>query len=267
MAPASISRTLCSVTPAMADAAASAPAPALPGAEQFNWPPLESDPEIFAQFAAKLGLEAGFTASEIFSFDAELLAPALMGFAGPAVAAIVCVRRMPDKKADDKSKGDLGVECNFYMDQTASLDNACGLIALIHAILNNPACALKDGSPLALFRDANQKTTPAERAVSLDGFTAIHDLYKVTAQEGNAETASGVHVHNGVEKTFHFIAYVINGKGQLIELDGTKVGPLVIAEGVAPEDLLAATGKELIRKCAEGEIDPSFASMALGPCY
>ena len=44
------------------------------------------------------------------------------------------------------------------------------------------------------------------------------------------ENADGVHVHNGVQKTFHFIAYVLNGKGQLVELDGTKVGPVVIAE-------------------------------------
>eukprot|EP01052_Picozoa_sp_SAG31_P047162 SAG31_NODE_9319_length_1298_cov_2.141785_1_plen_79_part_00 len=75
-----------------------------------------------------------------------------------------------------------------------------------------------------------------------------------------------MHVHNGVQKTFHFIAYVLNGKGQLLELDGTKVGPVVIAEGVSPEELLMATGKEFMRKLAAGEIDPdAHACMALGP--
>jgi hypothetical protein len=47
------------------------------------------------------------------------------------------------------------------------------------------------GSPLAQFREANKSTTPAERARSLESFTAIHDLYKKTAQEGNASNANG----------------------------------------------------------------------------
>lgn len=232
-------------------------------AEQFNWPPLESDPEIFADFAGKLGLE-GYTTSEIFSFDPEMLA--FMPFAGPACAAIACVRRMPEKKEADKAKGDPGVEVGYYMDQTSTLDNACGVIALIHSILNNPQMPLRPGCPLQLFRDANLTTTSAERATSLEGFTAIHDLYKATAQEGNADNADGVHVHNGVEKTFHFIAYTVNAKGQLLELDGTKVGPVVIAEGVGEADLLVAVGKEFMRKQGECEIDPDAASvMALGP--
>jgi hypothetical protein len=55
---------------------------------------------------------------------------AFLPFAGPAVAAIACVRRMPNKKADDKSRGDLGVDVAYYMDQTSSLDNACGVVRL-----------------------------------------------------------------------------------------------------------------------------------------
>ena len=34
-------------------------------------------------------------------------------------------------------------------------------------------------------------TSPAERAVSLDAFTAIHELYNETAQEGNQDNADG----------------------------------------------------------------------------
>jgi hypothetical protein len=45
----------------------------------FHWPPLESDPEIFADFAKKLGL-VGYTTGEVFSFDPEMLA--FLPFAG-----------------------------------------------------------------------------------------------------------------------------------------------------------------------------------------
>merc|ERR1739848_594707 len=43
------------------------------GADQFNWPPLESDPETFADFATKLGMRE-YTTGEVFSFDPEMLA-------------------------------------------------------------------------------------------------------------------------------------------------------------------------------------------------
>ncbi len=40
----------------------------------FVWPPLESDPAIFAGFAAQLGMDASFTVNEVYGFDEELLA-------------------------------------------------------------------------------------------------------------------------------------------------------------------------------------------------
>eukprot|EP00658_Telonema_sp_P-2_P007456 TRINITY_DN12780_c0_g1_i5.p1 TRINITY_DN12780_c0_g1~~TRINITY_DN12780_c0_g1_i5.p1 ORF type:complete len:165 (+),score=61.52 TRINITY_DN12780_c0_g1_i5:121-615(+) len=136
-------------------------------------------------------------------------------------------------------------------------------------ILNVPDMILADGSPLGQFREENKETTPEQRARSLEEFTAIHELYKETAAEGNEGNQDGVHVHkdeegNEVEKTFHFIAYVRNGKGQLVELDGTKAGPWVIAEGVSEQDFMAAVGAEYNRRIAEGEIDQAGAVMALG---
>jgi len=237
-------------------------------ADQFHWPPLESDPAIFADFATKLGLE-GYTTGEIFSFDPEMLA--FLPFGGPPSAVIACVRRMPDKKAKDLERGDPNAEVGFYMNQTGTLDNACGVIALIHCILNTPSMVLKPDSPLAQFRDANLGNDAAARASSLEGFTAIHDLYKVTAQEGNEDNQDGLHIHkdeqgNDVAKTFHFIAYVRNAKGQLVELDGTKQGPWVIADDVSEDGFMPAVGAEIQRRFAEGEIDPgASASMAIGP--
>ena len=59
----------------------------------------------------------------------------------------------------------------------------------------------------------------------------------------------------------HFTAFVINSAGQLIELDGTKKGPHVIAE--ACTDLLRGTIAEIQRRLSAGEISESLSMMTL----
>lgn len=81
------------------------------------------------------------------------------------------------------------------MKQTGKLDNACGLIAMMHGVLNNGegarccflcsfwrwrpqqsrysfvvAVGVDAGSPLAQYFDANKAATPEERASSLESF-------------------------------------------------------------------------------------------------
>ena len=71
---------------------------------------------------------------------------------------------------------------------------------------------------------------------------------------------------NEVAKTFHFVAYIRNEKGQVVELDGTKKGPWVVAENATAENFMELVGKEKDRRVAEGEIDQgAMAVMALGP--
>ena len=41
--------------------------------EQFNWPPLESNPEIFEKYCHDLGLPEEWGFGEIYGFEEELL--------------------------------------------------------------------------------------------------------------------------------------------------------------------------------------------------
>jgi ubiquitin carboxyl-terminal hydrolase L3 len=41
------------------------------------------------------------------------------------------------KRSEDKEKGSEDVTHDFYMKQTKVLDNACGIIACLHAVYNN----------------------------------------------------------------------------------------------------------------------------------
>jgi ubiquitin carboxyl-terminal hydrolase L3 len=39
----------------------------------FNWPPLESNPEVFSEYLLKIGMNESWGISEVYGFDEELL--------------------------------------------------------------------------------------------------------------------------------------------------------------------------------------------------
>eukprot|EP00354_Favella_ehrenbergii_P011262 CAMPEP_0170455272 /NCGR_PEP_ID=MMETSP0123-20130129/3292_1 /TAXON_ID=182087 /ORGANISM="Favella ehrenbergii, Strain Fehren 1" /LENGTH=121 /DNA_ID=CAMNT_0010718355 /DNA_START=36 /DNA_END=401 /DNA_ORIENTATION=- len=115
--------------------------------EPFNWPPLESNPDIFANYMHSAGLPARWTFGEIYGFEEDLLA----FIPQPCLAVIINAEFL--KKQEDRARGDLAVANDYYMKQTGVLDNACGVIACIHAILNNLGegdnkIKLEEGKPL-----------------------------------------------------------------------------------------------------------------------
>ena len=75
----------------------------------FEWPPLESNPDIFSEYLHSVGLPNEWTVLECFGLDDECLS-----FVNkPTLAVIANIERT--KKEDDKAKGDASVEANFYM--------------------------------------------------------------------------------------------------------------------------------------------------------
>ena len=78
----------------------------------------------------KVGLDKNVAVGEVFGFDEELLA----FLPQPIHATIVCYERL--KKEEDVQLGSADTPVNFYMKQSGTLDNACGIIACIHAAFN-----------------------------------------------------------------------------------------------------------------------------------
>ena len=76
------------------------------------------------------------------------------------------------------------------MKQTGVLDNACGVIACIHAILNNIGdgdnkIKLEENSVLEQMRTATAEQSPEERAASLEAngaFSAVHNNFAAQGQ-------------------------------------------------------------------------------------
>ena len=112
------------------------------------------------------------------------------------------------------------------MKQTEVLDNACGVIACIHSTLNNlDKFQLAEGSILSKYHESVKGSSPQERAHALEVNVEFQDAHKASAAQGQSDQAV-----IQADVRHHFIAFTINQKGQLIELDGQKEGPLVVKE-------------------------------------
>ena len=68
--------------------------------ENFNWPPLESNPEIFTDYLYKIGMSRDYSIGEVFGFDEELLA----FLPQPIHAIIVNVERLKKEEKEQKEK-------------------------------------------------------------------------------------------------------------------------------------------------------------------
>jgi ubiquitin carboxyl-terminal hydrolase L3 len=109
----------------------------------------------------------------------------------------------------------------FYLHQHSQFGNACGTIACVHSVLNNPdSISLSDGSPLQVFRDSNASLDADSLGWALADATSVHEASEESASGGQTETPDrDDHVDN------HFITFVMHG-GRLLELDGTQAGPI-----------------------------------------
>lgn len=77
--------------------------------KEFDWPPLESNPEVFTKYLHGIGMSNNVAIGEVFGFDEELL-----GFLPqPIYATIVCYERL--KKEEDVNLGSEENQVAFYM--------------------------------------------------------------------------------------------------------------------------------------------------------
>jgi ubiquitin carboxyl-terminal hydrolase L3 len=233
-----------------------------PSSVTFQWPPLESNPEIFEEYMHQMGLPEPWGFSELFGFEEDLLAFVPQ----PVVAVIVNYERLVETKKEDStttttttpgSTMDTTTSVNYYMKQTETLDNACGVIACLHAIFNNmELIALEEGKTLSKYWENAQGKTPEERAILLEGFTEFQQQHKAFASQGQSNLAE-----SQSDVKHHYVAFVVNAGGQLVELDGTKPGPQMVAENC--QDLLRGSIAEVQKRLTNGEVSESLSMMVL----
>ncbi|CEP11176.1 hypothetical protein [Parasitella parasitica] len=180
-----------------------------------SWVPLESNPEVWNKIIHKAGVDEKYNYEDVLGFDPELLA-----MLPPNVEAIVFL--FPITEAYEKFKEEeeahltqkeqnISPEVIFFKQ---TIDNACGMIALLHSVASN--------SP-GLFNDIIEEAIPMsadERAELLENSKELAELHASAATEG--QTAAPC-ADDSID--LHFICFIEVGE-HLYELDGRKAFPI-----------------------------------------
>lgn len=201
------------------------------------WTPLESNPEVITEYAASLGLD-----NNVLSFcDIMSTEEWALDMVPRPVHAVIMVYPIKDSsEARSKAQrvkieqdGQVVANDTYYMKQT--VPNACGTVAILHAIGNLPpdlfnTVVAKDSFLWKFFSDTKgapadsgdtsvQKMTPQAIAQYLEEDTAIDALHGAASAQGQSEAPPDNLTNN------HFVCFSLKG-GCVYELDGRKEFPI-----------------------------------------
>ncbi|KAK0386896.1 hypothetical protein NLU13_5209 [Sarocladium strictum] len=224
--------------------------------------PLESTPEIFNQLSTSLGARPCLEFQDVLTLDEPNLFP------HPAIALILVfpttnqyeARRVAEFAADT---GPSSVEDDQIMWFPQTINNACGLYGILHALSNGIGRSfLEPGSWLANLLATSRYMSPMERASLVEDSAQLEVAYAEVAVQG--ESCQPERAEDDVD--FHYICLVRSPKnGHLYELDGDRKGPIDRGDVLLPEeDLLGQGALQVVREYFEnGEDGIGFSLMAL----
>ncbi len=251
-----------------------------------KWKPLESNPEVMNKYLERLGVRTENCPLEfcdVYGLDNELLS-----MVPQPVAAVLLVYPINEAAEEynaevmeatlklgkkDEETGEVTAtpgSAAFFTAQTIS--NACGTIAILHAIGNNKnffyppqssdaeaddkEILVPDGFA-AKFFEATKNMTPDQRAKYLEGDDDLEEAQAASASEGQTSSPSAdddVHLH--------FVCFTRSPDGFLVELDGRKKFPIPHGRCEKPEDILEAAATA-IKKFIELAGDSALSSLAI----
>ncbi|TFK24439.1 peptidase C12, ubiquitin carboxyl-terminal hydrolase 1 [Coprinopsis marcescibilis] len=247
--------------------------------DKLRWIPLESNPEVFNKWAQRAGLiTAQDSFSDVYGLDDDLLALV----PHPTKAVILLFPDVPDAKKHQKEEdARISVQGSqphldptiFYVRQKIS--NACGTIALIHALANSDV-SWAPHSALHNFIIEGQEKTPEERAEILQNRTLFFNIHAESAQEGQSAANIDTDLHftcfvSAPDAKFRKIASgempaepqtTAGSELRLIELDGRRPGPI---DHGACTDLLKDVANLVKQRYLSQTESVYFNLMSLGP--
>jgi ubiquitin carboxyl-terminal hydrolase L3 len=219
----------------------------------FNWPPLESDPQIFSDYIQSIGADSSISFQEIYSLDYK----EMQVIESPVYAVVISYERaVPYQWNQNNFKESNYVP--FYMKQTEVLDNACGLIAMLHSVGNNlENLSIQENSVLSNLYLGTKNLNEEQRAKFLENFEEFKNSHKQFSNQGQSNLCED---QSDVKN--HFVAFIYLN-GNLVELDGLVNGPYIVKEGIQHQDLLDATIEELRKRLENNNITENLAIMYL----
>jgi len=229
-------------------------------AAEERWAALESNPEVLTNFCHQMGVTQAFQVVDVWGLDEDIL-----GFVPqPAIAMVLL---FPSKNPDgSRAREKLDVEVSGESDQIyflkqieGHLDNACGTIAMIHAILNNRSLLGiegKDTATLENFYNETKDMSPEDRGKHLDTYQPIATVHNSLLDAGQSSRVEA-------DKVCHHFVCVTAVGDSLVELDGAyNSGPNVVGK-LEGQTLLMAAAKFIKAKYINENPDGRFSLMAL----
>lgn len=184
--------------------------------------PLESNPDVFDKFAYNLGLLKSYSFNDIFSIDD----PSLLDFLPRPMVAIILLfpiqNTKPSLSSSSSSQSSTTKESTpIWLKQ--NFQNACGLYALLHILINNKHLLQKD-SILYDFLQQNNTLSSDQIDKFIISFT---NKFNQDFNESSGETTNP---NPEDEIDLHFISF-ISFKGKLWEMDGRSTDQVPLCLG------------------------------------
>ena len=201
-----------------------------------RWLSIESNPEVMNKFLHNCGLPGDkWEVLDVYELNEKVLA----ALPQPVLSLILlfplgekyeehCSQQENLSGSKQENPNDL-----YFMKQT--IGNACGSVAMIHAVANNlDRIQLKEGSILKKFLEDTSNQTPDRRAAALECNGKMCSAHDQVAKEGQTPA------QNFEDKVrYHYVAFVEKG-GHLFELDGRKASPINLGPTTREKFLLDA---------------------------
>ncbi|MCL4131707.1 UNVERIFIED_CONTAM: hypothetical protein GTU68_056828 [Idotea baltica] len=207
----------------------------------------------------EVGVEKDYSFVDVYGLDEDVLA-----IVPQPVKALILLFPISPSEEEFKDQQEQGIEAAgqdlssnvYFMKQYVG--NACGTIAVIHAIANNLSdVTLKDGA-LKTFIEQTKDKDPEAKGHDLEDFVGIAEAHDKLAKEGQTEAPD-----RDAKLDPHFIA-LVNVDGALYELDGRKKFP-VNHGPTSPESFLRDSASVCRLFMERNPSESRFAITALSP--
>ncbi|WBW74092.1 ubiquitin C-terminal hydrolase Uch1 [Schizosaccharomyces osmophilus] len=219
------------------------------------WKPLENNPEILEPYLRKLGI-SNASAFDLFTLDE------IPEYIPRPVGALLLVLPSPGKfdKSQKESKL-LSADSKEVVWFPQLVSNACGTVALMHAIANGSLSKKNNESEFTnvLLKNAREQTAD-QRANMLKDSEAVAKLHAEFAGEPDDEEEGD----EEDETDLHYLCFVKGTQADdrhFYELDGRREGPIQHPE--IENDVLDPKVFSVIKGYIEKTNSPYFSLVAI----
>ncbi|ESL08261.1 ubiquitin carboxyl-terminal hydrolase [Trypanosoma rangeli SC58] len=227
------------------------------------WLPIESNPDVMNAYLESLGvINPKVEFCDVYGIDPEML-----DFVPRPVRAMILLYPIsPEMDAGDVKEREMrAAEIMELLDKNElffsrqTVENACGTMAILHAVMNNLEYVgeLRKDSPLDYLRRVGLQQTPEERAALIEAHSEL-DQAHMDASVGGVTPNQPI----DAQIDLHFTCFV-HANGKCVELDGRKPCPLSHAACVDNEGFVRAAAEAIQAKMLRDTDSFRFNILAL----